>query len=169
MFDLEIAVTVYAISILLFKQITGGKMAPRFYSKEWCEAVKQKANSDEEYLKKTKGLTVKYMFIVTHCPDGNDIKVLWEYDKGKTRYEYTEKKAPSDMRIGQEPWNDSISLIKNQVAYDTFVKIQKGELTPIGALVNKLWALEGDLVKGMRFQPYNDAVNELQKSIPCEY
>ena len=144
-------------------------MAPRFYSREWCEAVKQKANSDEGYLGKTKGFTVKLMFIITDCPDGNDIKVIWDFNDGKMEYEYTEKKAPSDMRIGQERWDESISLTKNQTSYDTYVKIQKGETTPVAALGAKLWLLEGDLVKGMKYQRFNPLVSEIQKSIPCEY
>lgn len=144
-------------------------MAPRFSSKEWCEEVKEKSNSDKEYMEKIKGLTVKYMFVVTDCPNGNDTKIIWKYDNGKTDYEYSEKKAPSGMRIGQEKWDESISLIKNQVAYENFVRIRKGEMTPLQALAGKLWSLEGDLVKGMRFQSFNDVINDMQDSIPCEY
>ena len=145
-------------------------MAPRFYSKEWCEAVKQKANSDEEYLKKTKAFTTKYVFVVTDCPDGNDVKVLWEFDQGKVaKYEYTAKPAPSDMRIGQEHWDDSISLAKNQGSYDTMAKVQKKELTMLGALGAKLFKVEGDLVKGMSYMAYNVAFADVQASIPCEY
>jgi len=144
-------------------------MAPRFYSREWCEAVKQKGNSDEGYLSKTKGFTVKLMFILTNCPDGNDVKVIWDYNDGKMDYTYEEKKAPSNMRIGQERWDESISLTKNQADYDIFVKVQKGEMAAVQALGAKQWLLEGDMVKGMKFMRFNPLVTEIQKSIPCEY
>ncbi|HJX70166.1 MAG TPA: hypothetical protein VJ441_03630 [Dehalococcoidia bacterium] len=145
-------------------------MAPRFYSKEWVEAVKQKANSDPEYLKKTKGFTTKFLFVVTDCPDGNDVKCLWEYNQGKvTRYEYTTKKAPSDMRIGKEKWDESISLIKTQVSYAVFAKVQKREMTALGAIGAKLWNVEGDMIKAMAYQAYTTVITDLSATIPCEY
>ena len=146
-------------------------MAPRFYSKEWCEAVRQLTLTNEEYLKKTKGFTSKYLFVVTDDPDGNDIKILWDFREGKLQHpvEYTVKPAPSDMRIGQEHWDDSISLMKNQASYETFVKIQKKELTGLAALGNKLWRMEGDIVKAMRYTANNAIIQEMQASVPCEY
>lgn len=145
-------------------------MAPRFYSKEWVEAVKQAANSNEEYLKKTKGFTAKYLFIVTDCPDGNDVSVLWDMQEGKVAgAEYRAKPAPSDMRIGVEHWDESISLAKNQGSYDTFAKIQRKELTMLGALGAKLFKVEGDLVKGMAMMAYNVAFGDVQAALPCEY
>lgn len=145
-------------------------MAPRFYSKEWCEAFQKKVNSDKQYLEKMKGFTVKYLFVVTDCPDGKDVKVLWDYQDGKlAKFEYSEKQAPSDFRIGQEPWNDSISLMKNQASYETFKKIQKKELSGLAALGNKLWKMQGDLVKAMKYTANNAVIQEMQASVPCEY
>ena len=38
---------------------------------------------------------------------------------GKSNWlQYEEKKTPSDFRIGEEHWDDSISLMKNQASYD---------------------------------------------------
>ena len=144
-------------------------MAPRFFSKEWCEAVAQKANSDEEYLHKAKGFTVKYIFIVTDTPDGTDVKVLWDYTDGKVKFTHEEKKKPSGFRIGEEPWDESISLLKNQASYDTLRKVRDKTMTGLAAIGTKLWKLEGDLVKGMKYQPYNALIAEIQAQTPCEY
>ncbi len=145
-------------------------MAPRFFSKEWCEAVAKKANADEEYLSKTKKFTVKYLFVVTDTPDDTDVKVIWEYNEGKiTLGLYEEKKKPSGFRIGEEPWNESISLMKNQASYDTLKKIRDKQMTGLAAIGTKLWKIEGDLVKGMKYQPYNALVAEVQAQTPCKY
>ena len=98
-------------------------MAPKFFSKEWCEAVAKNANADEEYLAKAKGFTVKYLFIVTDTPQDTDIKVLWDYNEGKVNFTHEEKQKPSGFRIGEEAWNDSISLLKNQASYETLKKV----------------------------------------------
>jgi len=145
-------------------------MAPRFYSKEWCEEYQKKANSDKQYLERMKGFTVKYLFIVTDCPDGNDVKILWDYQDGKlVKFDYTAKPAPSDMRIGKEHWDNTISLMKNQASYETFSKIQKKELSGLAALGNKLWKMEGDLIKAMKYTANNAIIQEMQASIPCVY
>lgn len=145
-------------------------MAPRFFSKEWCEEVVRKANADEEYLHKTKGFTVKYMFVVTDTPDDTDVKVIWDYSDGKvTLALYEEKKKPSGFRIGEEHWDESITLMKNQASYDTLRKVRDGTMTGLAAIGTKLWKIEGDLVKGMRYQPYNALIAEVQAQTPCEY
>ena len=144
-------------------------MAPRFFSKEWCEAVVKKANSDEEYLSKAKGFTVKYLFIVTDAPDDTDIKVFWDYTAGKVTFTHEEKKKPSGWRIGEEHWDNSISLMKNQASYETLKKVRDGEMTGLAAIGTRLWKIEGDLVKGMKYQPYNALIADVQAQTPCEY
>lgn len=144
-------------------------MSPRFFSKEWCAAVAKKADADGEYLSKTKGFTVKYLFVVTDTPDGTDVKVLWDYNQGRVKFTHEEKKIPSGWRIGEEPWNESISLMKNQASYNTLKKIRDKQMTGLSAIGTKLWKIEGDLVKGMKFQPYNALIAEVQAQTPCEY
>ena len=145
-------------------------MAPRFYSKEWCEEVRKLTQTDEEYLKKTKGFTAKYLFIVTDDPDGNDIKVLWDFKEGKLQnVEWAAKPAPSDMRIGKEHWDESISLAKNEGSYDAFAKVRRGEMTVLGTMGAKLMKVEGDLIKGMSYMAYNVAFADLQNTIECTF
>ncbi len=111
----------------------------RYYSQEWAEKVKELTHMNEEYLKKTKGFTAKYLFVITDDPDGNDIKILWDFKEGKLQnVGYTVKKAPSDMRIGVEHWDDSMSMAKNQGSYDAFSKVRRGEMTVMGTMGAKM-------------------------------
>lgn len=144
-------------------------MAPRFFSKEWCEAVQKNANSDEEYLSKCKAFTVKYLFIVTDTPQGTDVRVIWDYNEGKVNFTHEEKPIPSGWRIGEEPFDESIALVKNQASYDTLAKVRDKSITGLAAIGTKLWRIEGDLVKGMKYQMYNGLIGEIQAQTPCEY
>ena len=146
-------------------------MAPRFYSKKWLDAVIEKTKSDKNYVEKTKGkFTASYLFIVTDCPDGKDVRVLLKFDKGKVvEYEYEAKPAPASFRMENEPWDESISLMRAQASYDTYVKINKKELTAMGAVTAGLYKSEGNMVKAMQLIPYTQAFAELQATIDCEY
>ena len=110
------------------------------------------------------------MFIVTDCPDGNDVKVLLNFDKGKVvEYEYEAKPAPASFRIENEPWDASISIVKAQGSYETFKKVQTKEMNPMEALTKKLYKSEGNMVKAMSLMAYSQAFTDLQAAVDCEY
>ena len=145
-------------------------MAPRFYSKEWCEMIAKESKENEAYLKKVKGFTAKYIFIVTDDPDGNDIKVRWHFEDGKVvQFDYDVAPAPSTFRIGQEHWDDSMSMAKTESSYEVWKKVQLKQMTVLGAMGAKLYKVEGDLIKGMAMMAYNTAFADIQIPLPCEY
>ena len=147
-------------------------MAPKFFSKEWLDAVIEKANSDEEYLKKTDTEKFKatYLSIVTDCPDGNDVKVLITFERGKVvQFEYDAKPAPASFRMENEPWDPSESLVRAQASYDTYKKLQMKELTSIEAMQAKLYQSDGDFNKAVALLPYSNAYMDLQATVDCEY
>jgi len=145
-------------------------MAPRFYSREWIEQLQQLTQTNEEYLKRTRGFTAKYLFVVIDDPDGNDIKVLFDFQDGKmANFEYETAPAPSNFRIGQEHWDESISLAKNQGSYEAFAKVRRGEMTILGTMGAKLMTVQGDLIKGMSYMAYNVAFGDLQNTFECTF
>jgi len=145
-------------------------MAPKFYSKEWIDTCIDKTKTDQEYMKKTAKLNASYSFIVADCPDGNDVYVLLRFEKGKVvEHEYEIKPAPASFRMENEPWDESISLMRAQASYDTYVRINKKEMTAMAAVTGGLYKSEGNMVKAMQLIPYTQAFAELQASIDCEY
>ena len=145
-------------------------MAPRFWSKEWVEAGVQKANSDEAYLKKTAKYTNKTWVVMTDCPDGNDVSVKFTFNKGKiVNYDYETKPAPADFRIGNSPWDESMSLFRAQASYETWGKIQRKELNPLAAQNANLYVFEGQMIKMLAVMGYIMAFSDIQASVPCEY
>ena len=145
-------------------------MAPKFFSKEWLNAVIEKANTDPEYLKKTEKFKASYLFIVTDCPDGNDVKILLKFDKGKVvEHEYEAQSAPAGFRMENEPWDPSESLVRAQGSYDTYKKLQLKELTSIEAMRAELYQSEGNIIKVMSLLPYSNAYMDLQATVDCEY
>ena len=145
-------------------------MAHRYFSKEWLDEVIEKVNNDKEYLKNTKKLNATVLTIVTDCPDGNDLWLIFKYDKGKVvRFEYVAKPAPASFRIENEPWDPEVSLVKAQASYDTYKKIQTKEMNPAQALSDGLYKTDGDFVKAVALMPYLQAYTDLQATVACEY
>src|SRR4030042_5080392 len=141
-------------------------MAPRFFSKEWLDAVIEKANTDKEYLKKTGKFKANYLFIVTDCPNGNDLRILLKFDKGKVvEHEYEAQPAPASFRMENEPWNPSESLVRAQGSYDTYKKLQLKELTSMEPLKANLYKSEGNILKVMALLPFSNAYMDLQASV----
>lgn len=145
-------------------------MAPKFFSKEWLDIVIEKANNDNKYLEKTKKFKATYMSIVTDCPDGNDVKVLIKFDKGKiVKFEYEPQPIPASFRIENEPWDPSECLIRAQGSYDTLKRLQLKELNSLDAMKANLYKSDGDVLKAVAFLPYSNAYMDLQSTVECEY
>lgn len=145
-------------------------MAPRYLSKEWVDATVEKANADEKYLEKNQKFNTTTWIVATDCPDGNDVSIKYTYEKGKVvKCEYNMAPAPSEYRIGNSPWNESISIFRTQAPYETWVKIQKRELTVMAAMNAKLYVIEGDMMKSIAILANITAFADIQATIPCEY
>ena len=139
----------------------------KYLSQEWLDAVKKKGNTDEAYLKKAKGLTVKTRTVVTDCPDGIDLLMEWELEDGKiVKLSREQKPAPSEWRqLTADP--KYISTVVGY--YEAFVKLNKKEITPMQALSTKIYKVHGDLAKIMAKMGQFNAIAELQTTVPCEY
>ena len=145
-------------------------MAPRFFSKEWLEEVVKKANSDEAYLKKASKYTIKTWIVITDCPDGNDVSIKFTYENGKVaNYVYETAPAPSEFRIGNSPWDESISLFRTQASYETWAKIQRREVSVMASMNARLYVTEGEMAKILPYLGYITAYADLQATVPCEY
>ena len=145
-------------------------MAPKFFSKEWLDEVIEKANTDKKYLDKTKKFKASYLFIVTDCPDGNDVKILLSFNKGKVvDHEYEAQPAPASFRMENEPWDPSESLVRAQANYETYKKLQLKELNSIEAMKANLYQSEGNIIKVMALVPFSNAYMDLQATVACEY
>jgi len=151
-------------------QYEGGRMAHRFYSKEWLQECIDRVNNDKEYLKKTKKLNFTPLTIVTDCPDGNDLSIIMQYVKGKVvRFVYDAKPSPASFRMETEPWDPKVSLLKAQGSYDTFKKIHLKELTLMDAMMNDLYKSDGDFVKAAAMLTDIDAYMQIQATVPCDF
>lgn len=140
----------------------------KFFSHEWCNEVKEKANADPEFQKKAAKLNFKMHNLMTDCPGGTDRLVEWEFSKGSIlSVKVEEKPAPSEFR--EIPWSSSICFTRATGSYDTYTDINKGKLAPMDGMARGLYKVDGEMAKLMPRMGSVAAFTDLMATIPCEY
>jgi putative sterol carrier protein len=141
----------------------------KYLSQEWVDALKEKSNSDAEYLKKAKGMTFKAQLLVTDCPGGVDKLIDVDLKDGKVvSIKLQEKPAPSELRT--TPFDAKQCFLRATSSYEMFTKLNKGEIAPIQALSSGDYKLDGDMAKIMEKMGLVVAFNEFMASVaPVEY
>jgi len=139
----------------------------KYLSKEWLEAVQEKANNDEAYLKKTEGLTLKFQILVTDAPGGVDKQVAWDIEKGKIKSVILEENpAPSDWRTA--PVDPDKYTFKSIAPYETYCAVHKKELSLLGAMTKGL-KMSGDMAPVLSSVEEYIELQNLQADVPGEY
>ena len=143
-------------------------MAIKYGSIEWLNAVKEKSQTDQDYLKKAKRFTAKWQNVVTDAPGGVDLLVEWEAKEGKIiSVKREEKKAPSDFR--EFPFDEKEWLARFMGSYETCCKLNTKEINMMSALMGGGYKIRGPLPKVMVLMAELSAFADLMSSIPCEY
>jgi len=120
----------------------------KFWSKEWYDAFTEKANTDREYLKKARRLTMKCQILGTDAPGGVDKLTIYDVERGKIKSINSEdKKVPSDWRT--VPVDQSKYTMRAIAPYDVFCQLHRGEIFPFTEVLKKGLTVQGDLAKLM--------------------
>jgi hypothetical protein len=134
---------------------------------EWLEAMKEKSNTDAEYLKKMKRFSLTLQILTTDC-SGVDKLTDLTFDKGKiTEFKLEEKAMPSDWR--SMPCDLSKYFARLVATYNEYVKVLTGEVTPMAAISTGALTIVGDQMKVMGKLGEIGAFVDLLKTIPVEY
>jgi putative sterol carrier protein len=141
----------------------------RMFTKELIDTNIATCNGDPELLEKSKLLTGKVVMCALDTPDGKDVSVAYTFDQGKcTHYDFDEKDAPSALRDAPfRPMVDGLARIT--ATYETFVKLDKGEIEPAEALNAPDYKIDGNMVMLMPLMQAVTAWTEKIRGIPKEY
>ena len=140
----------------------------KFESQEWLDAVKEKSSKDEKYIKKTKDLSLVLQNLVLDAPGGVDRLLTYTFERGKIVSAVLEEKpAPSDLR--KIPFDGTKVFMRTTGSYEAYVKLNKGEITPLQALAQGVYKFEGDFMKIQAKTPGLTYFTDICASIPCEY
>jgi len=141
----------------------------RYMTREAVEESVAKLNSDPEHLEAAKLLTGRFYLRVLDDPDGNDVLLGFDFEKGKC-INWTHESAPAPSTIRRRPFQpmkDGISRVTAN--YQTFVKLDKGEMEPADAINSSDYQIEGSMLILMPLMQAVDSWNRKVRSIPKTY
>jgi hypothetical protein len=141
----------------------------RYFTREGVKESVEVINADRAHLEAAKLLTGKVALRVLDTPDKKDLVVTYTFDKGRcTDWVFEEEPAPSKLRTRPfKPMKDGIARVTAK--YQTFVKLDRGEIEPPDALKSPDYAIEGSMLMIMPLMQAITSWNQTVRRIKKEY
>jgi len=141
----------------------------RYFSREGTAESIDILNADREHLERAKLLTGRFVIRVLDTPDRKDLIITYSFDKGRcTDFRYEEESSPSKLR--ERPFKPIVDgLARVTASYQTYVKLDRGEMEPADALQSPDYKIEGNMLMIMPLLQAVDSFNREVRSIPKEY
>jgi hypothetical protein len=141
----------------------------RFWSEESVKQTIDTLNDDQEHLALAKNLSGKVVIRVLDDPAGQDIHARFTFEKGKcVDWTYEAEPAPSSLRDRAfKPMVDGLARITAN--YETFVKLDKGEMETPDTVDSPDYTIEGHKLMLMPYMQAVDSWNRKARAVPKEY
>jgi hypothetical protein len=141
----------------------------RYFSREGVEEAIPIINAHEEHLKLAKNLSGIVMLRALDDPEGMDVLVTYTFEQGRiTAHEYEAEAAPSSLRT--RPFKPMVDgLVRLSAHYDTFVKLDTGEMAPSDTVDSPDYDIEGSMLMIMPLMQSFDSWNRVVRGIDKDY
>jgi hypothetical protein len=128
----------------------------RMFSRELTERAIVACNEDREHLQRAQLLTGRVILRALDAPDGNDVQISYDFERGRcTAHRFDEAPAPAAFRSTRfTVLRDG--LVRITALYETWARLDRGELEPEDALHSPDYKLDGNLAL---LVPLTQAVN----------
>jgi len=134
----------------------------KFFTKEMSDQTEQMINTDPAIKTKLKGVTLKFILLVTDCPGNEDRQMKIGFDNGKlVENTLVIKPAPSDLRT--QPL-DKTYAAKVIGPYDVMVQVSTKKLPMLAALGSM--RIEGDMTALIANMTGMTTLLDIQGSLP---
>ena len=134
----------------------------KFFTKEMSDQTEQMINADPAIKTKLKGVTLKFILLVTDCPGNEDRQMKIGFDNGKlVENTLSVKPAPSDLRTAPL---DKAYAAKVAGPYDVMVQVSTKKLPMLAALGSM--RIEGDMTALISNMSGMTTLLDIQGSLP---
>lgn len=123
--------------------------APQYWTPEFVEAFVEAMNDDADFQKTAGSFSNTIIFRCLDHPTGQDIEAAYTFEDGEVTdvQLWMEDAGSDDFR--DDPFDKSAALARATAPYRIWVKLDKGEMTPLGALTSPDYVIEGPKLKIM--------------------
>ena len=141
----------------------------RFWSKESVQQTIDVMNGDKEHLELAGNLSGKVVIRVLDDPDGKDIHASFTFEKGKC-VDWTHDAEDAPSRFRDRPFKPLVDgLARVTASYQTFAKLDKGEMEAHDAVNSPDYKIEGNMMMLMPMMQAVDSWNRKARTVPKEY
>ncbi|MFA5056344.1 MAG: hypothetical protein WC562_09310 [Dehalococcoidia bacterium] len=134
----------------------------KFFTKEMSDQTEQMINTDAAIKAKLKGVTLKFILLVTDCPGNEDRQMKIGFDNGKlVENTLVIKPAPSDLRTETL---DKAYAAKVVGPYEVMVQVSTKKLPMLAALGSM--RIEGDMTALIANMTGMTTLLDIQGSLP---
>lgn len=141
----------------------------RMFSRELTEEVVTVCNGDAGHLDKAKMLNGVMVLVALDTPDSKDVSLRYKFTKGHIdSFDFEEEDAPSELRDRSfRPMVDGLARVT--AGYDTFVKLDKGEIEVADALSSADYKIDGNMIMLMPLMQAMESFSGKVRAMPKEY
>jgi putative sterol carrier protein len=142
---------------------------PRFWTPEFIEAFVERMNSDPAFQKAARGFSETIVFRCLDHPDGEDVEAAYSFEDGEvTGVELWAEDAPSQT-FRDHPFPKGEVMARATAPYAIWVRLDKGEMTPLAALTSPDYTIEGAKLKIMANMAVLNGMSAVSKQIDKTY
>lgn len=142
---------------------------PQFWTPEFIEAFVERMNEDEAFQKAARGFSETIVFRCLDHPSGQDVEAAYAFEGGEVAsVELWMEDAPSDA-LREAPFDKDAALARATAPYAVWVRLDKGEMTPLGALTSPDYVIEGPKLKIMSNMGVLNGMSAVSRAIPKTY
>jgi putative sterol carrier protein len=143
--------------------------APQFWTPEYVEAFVEAMNDDPDFQKAARGFSETIVFRCLDHPTGQDIEAAYAFEDGQVAgAELWMEDAPS-QEFRDHPFDKGEAMARATAPYDVWVKLDRGEMTPIGALTSPDYHIDGPKLKIMANMGVMNGMSAVSKRLDKTY
>ena len=142
---------------------------PQYWTPEFVEAFVEAMNEDASFQKAARGFSDAIALRCLDHPTGQDIEAVYTFEDGEVTGAELWMEDAGDPDFRDDPFNKATALARATAPYDVWVKLDKGELTPLGALTSPDYHIEGPKLKIMANMAVLNGMGAVASRIPKTY
>mgnify|MGYP006267604905 CR=1 FL=1 len=122
---------------------------PRYWTPAFVERFVEALNTDPDFQRSAGAFANTIILRCLDTPDGEDVSAAYTFDDGQVvDVNLWIDDAPSEA-MRDDPFDSSEALARATASYDTWTKLDKGEIGVMQALSSPDYTIEGSTIKIM--------------------
>jgi hypothetical protein len=141
---------------------------PLYGTRAFAERFVDQLNQDAGFQQAARRFRDAFVIRILDRPDGMDVTCTYRIDRGRASLEDF-REAPSPAPFRGEPFDKKRALARSTAPYAVWVRLDRGDMSPVAALASPEYTIEGSKLKIMAQIGVVNALNAVAGRTPKRY